>query len=103
MQAPYNVLVASQIFITLFLSHSYVYLLNSSLLAELLLMAKDILLVAGFAEIMRILLLAILKQNSSALEESQHPLFCAQRKKGCASCQKKLFPTVHLSECYCLH
>lgn len=45
-------------------------------------MAKGVALVAGLAEIMSTLLLVALKHDFSALAESEHPLLCAEEKKG---------------------
>lgn len=81
-----------------YFSKFYVYLLNFHALAELLLMAKGVALVAGLAEIMRTLLLVALKQDFSALAESEHPLFCAQRKKRVHKLAARMFSTTHLIE-----
>lgn len=59
-------------------------------------MAKGVALVAGLAEIMSTLLLVALKHDFSALAESEHPLFCAQRKKRVCKLAARMFSTAHL-------
>lgn len=69
-----------------YFSHPYVHLLNIPVLVVNLLIARGVVLVAGFAEIMPVLLLVVLQYHFSATADSEQWI-----KKGAQAIGRNVF------------